>query len=66
MDLSARFFLGSCWMKLGRPLDAAAQFHSARETDPDYKQAYVAEAAALVTAGDMAGAAKVRQEMIRK
>jgi tetratricopeptide (TPR) repeat protein len=63
LDMGARFFLGSCWMKLGKPLQAAEQFHAAREVDPRYFQAYVAEAAALETAGDRAGAARVRKEM---
>ncbi len=62
LDVGARFFLGTCFLKLGRPADAAQQFHSARETDPDYKQAFVAEAAALDAAGDAAGAARVRRE----
>ncbi len=63
LDVGARFFLGSCFIKLGKPADAAAQFHSARDTDPDYKQAYVAEAGALDAAGDKAGAARVRSEI---
>jgi len=63
MDLGARFFLGSCWLKLGKPVQAAEQFHAAREVDPDYIQAYQAEAGALEVAGDKAGAARVRREM---
>lgn len=63
LDNSARFFLGTCWMKLGKPGQAAEQFHAARETDPDYIQAYAAEAAALEAAGDHTGAAHVRVEM---
>jgi tetratricopeptide (TPR) repeat protein len=59
-DVEARFFLGTCWMKLGKPGQAAEQFHAARETDPTYFQAYLAEAAARETAGDKAGAARVR------
>jgi len=61
LDFGGRFFLGSCLMKLGKPAQAAEQFHAAREADPDYVQAYQAEAQALEAAGDLAGAAKVRQ-----
>jgi len=63
LDLSARFFLGTCWMKLGKPGQAAEQFHAARETDPDFTQAYAAEAAALEAAGDKDGAARVRSQI---
>jgi len=56
----ARFFLGSCWLKLGKPAQAAEQFHAAREAEPDYFQAYEAEARALEAAGDNAQAAAVR------
>ena len=62
-EVGARFFLGTCWMKLGKPAQAAEQFHAAREVDPTYFQAYWAEAAALEAAGDKAGAARVRSEM---
>jgi Tfp pilus assembly protein PilF len=61
--MGARFFLGTCWLKLGKPAQAAEQFHAARETDPAYFQAYAAEASALEAAGDKAGAARVRKEM---
>ena len=50
-------------MKMGKPSQAAEQFHAAREVDPGYSQAYVAEAMALVAAGDSAGAACVRREL---
>ena len=63
LDMGARFFLGTCWMKLGKPAQAAEQFHAAREVDPSYSQAYLAEAKALEAAGDKAGAARVRSEM---
>ncbi len=63
LDVGARFFLGSCLIKLGKPADAAMQFHSARDTDPEYTQAYIAEAAALDAAGDKAGAMRVRGEI---
>ena len=66
MDWAARFFLGTCFMKLGKPLQAAEQFRAAALTDPDYTQAYAAEAAALDAAGDKAGAAKVRELMSRR
>jgi hypothetical protein len=66
MDLGARFFLGTCWVKLGKPAQAAGQFHAARDADPELTQAYVSEAAALDSAGDKAGAARVRGEMGRK
>jgi tetratricopeptide (TPR) repeat protein len=65
-DLGARFFLGTCWMKLGKPAQAADQFHAAREVDPSYFQAYQAEAQALEAAGDLAGAARVRELMNKK
>ncbi|MFZ0960012.1 MAG: tetratricopeptide repeat protein [Terriglobia bacterium] len=61
-DGEARFFFGTCWLKLGKPRQAVEQFHAAREMDPTYSQAYVAEAAALEAAGDKAGAARVRSE----
>ena len=60
-DLEARFFLGTCWMKLGKPALAAEQFRAARERDPTYYQAYEAEARALEAAGDPAGALRVRK-----
>ena len=60
LDLSARFFLGTCLMKLEKPAQAAEQFRAAREVDPGYGQAYEAEAQALAAAGDAAGAARVR------
>jgi tetratricopeptide (TPR) repeat protein len=63
MDLVSRFFLGTCWLKLGKPAQAAEQFRAAREADPDYLQAYEAEARALEALGDMAGAARVRRMM---
>ena len=65
-DVEGRFFLGTCWMKLGKPAQAAEQFHAAREADPDYVQSYQAEAQALEAAGDLAGAAKVRQMVDKK
>jgi tetratricopeptide (TPR) repeat protein len=64
-EVSTRFYLGTCWMKLGKPAQAAEQFHAAREVDPDYSQAYEAEARALEAAGDQAGAAAVRRLMAR-
>ena len=64
-DLGARFYLGTCLMKLGHYRQAARQFHAARKTDPQYWQAYQAEAQALEAAGRMARAARVRQQ-IRK
>lgn len=63
LDVEARFYLGTCRIKLGEPAQAAAQFHAAREVDPEYWQAFYAEAAALEAAGDKAGAARVRSEM---
>jgi tetratricopeptide (TPR) repeat protein len=66
LDFSGRFFLGSCLMKLGKPAQAAEQFHAARDADPDYIQSYQAEARALEAAGDLAGAAKVRQLIDKK
>jgi tetratricopeptide (TPR) repeat protein len=60
-DLGGRFYLGTCWMKLGKYREAAGQFRAAREIDPTYTQAYTAEAQALDAAGDAAGAAQVRK-----
>jgi Tfp pilus assembly protein PilF len=56
----SRFYLGTCYMKLGEPRKAAAQFHAAREVDATYFEAYEAEARALEAAGDAAEAARVR------
>ena len=56
----SRFYLGTCDMKLGKPREAAAQFHAAREIDSTYLEAYEAEARALDAAGDKAEAARVR------
>lgn len=63
LDLSARFFLGTCWLKLGKPAQAAEQFHAARVVDPEYSQAFMAEATALDALGDKEGAKHVRSEM---
>jgi len=65
-DGVGRFFLGTCWMKLGKPAQAVEQFRAAREMDPDYLQAYEAEARALEAAGDLMGAARVRKLMNAK
>ncbi len=59
-DLEAKFFLGTCLLKLGDPLGAAGQFRAAHEADSTYYQAFEAEAKALDAAGDKAGAARVR------
>ena len=56
----SRFYLGTCYLKLGKPREAAAQFRAAHESDSTYIQAYQAEARALDAAGDKAGAARVR------
>jgi len=48
-------------LKLGKPAQAAEQFRAAREVDPDYIQAYEAEARALEAGGDQVGAARVRR-----
>ena len=66
LDFGGRFFLGTCWMKLGKPVLAAEQFHAAREADPDFAQAYQAEAQAWEAAGDSASATKVRQLMNKR
>jgi tetratricopeptide (TPR) repeat protein len=63
LETSTRFYLGTCLRKIGQPREAAEQFHAAREVDPEYSQAYTAEAAALEAAGDKASAARVRSEM---
>ena len=62
-DVTARFYLGTCWMKLGRYRQAAAEFHAARKVVPDYWQAYQAEASALEAAGESAAAKQVRDEI---
>jgi Tfp pilus assembly protein PilF len=59
-DVEARFFLGTCALKLGEPRQAAAQFRAARQVDPTYREAFEAEARALEAAGDSAEAARVR------
>ena len=66
MDLTARFFLGTCWLKLAKPAQAAEQFRAARTADPDYLQAYEAEARALEAAGDRGGAARVRAALANR
>jgi Tfp pilus assembly protein PilF len=59
-DEETRFYLGTCYLKLGEPRQAAEQFHAARQIDATYIEAYQAEARALEAAGDAAGAARVR------
>jgi len=59
-EVESRFYLGTCYLKLGEPLPAAAQFRAARQADPTYIEAYQAEARALDAAGDPAGAKLVR------
>ncbi len=56
----SRFYLGTCYLKLGEPRQAAAQFRAARETDSTYLEAYAAEARAWEAAGEKAEAARVR------
>jgi tetratricopeptide (TPR) repeat protein len=65
LDVLARFYLGTCWMQMGKPAQAAGEFRAAREVDPDYFQAYEAEARALDAEGDRAGAAGVRRMLPR-
>ena len=55
-----RFYLGTCYLKLGQPSQAARQFHAAHEVDATYREAFLAEARALDAAGDKAEAARVR------
>ncbi len=59
-ELESRFYLGTCYLKLGEPRQAAAQFRAAREADSTYIEAYEAEARALDAAGDATEAARVR------
>ncbi len=59
-EVESRFYLGTCYLKLGQPLAAAAQFRAAHQVDSTYIEAYQAEARALEAAGDKAGAARVR------
>jgi len=62
-DVTARFYLGTCWTKLGKYRQAAAEFHAARKVVPDYWQAYQAEANALEAAGESSAAKQVREEI---
>lgn len=62
-DLIGRFFLGTCWMKLGKYREAAEEFGAAAAADPAYREAFEAEARALEAAGDPAGAARVRNSL---
>lgn len=59
-EVESRFYLGTCYLKLGEPLPAAAQFRAARQIDPAYIEAYQAEARALEAAGEAPEAARVR------
>ena len=61
MEMGSRFYLGTCLLKLDKPREAAGQFRAAREVDPEFREAYMAEAMALETAGDKSGAAEVRR-----
>jgi tetratricopeptide (TPR) repeat protein len=63
LDTNARFYLGTCLGKLDKPREAAQEFHAAREVDPTYFQAFLAEASALDKSGDAAGANRVRKEL---
>lgn len=65
-ELEVRFYLGTCYLKLGEPRQAAAQFRAAREIDSTYVEAYEAEARALDAAGDKAEAARVRAQITRR
>lgn len=65
-DLGARFYLGTCLMKLGKYRQAAEQFRAATDIDPEYWQAFEAEARALEAAGDAAGAAQARNRARRR
>ena len=65
-ELESRFFLGTCYMKLGEPHQAVAQFRAAREADATYVEAYEAEARALEAAGDRAEASRVRALVKRR
>ena len=62
-DVQARFYLGTCLMRMGEPARAAEQFHAARDVDPAYSQAWRAEVLALDSAGDKTAAARVRTEL---
>jgi tetratricopeptide (TPR) repeat protein len=61
----SRFYLGTCYMKLGEPRQAAGQFRAAREIDATYIEAFQAEARALDAAGDKVEAARVRALMAK-
>ncbi|MGH9375422.1 MAG: tetratricopeptide repeat protein [Terriglobia bacterium] len=60
-DVAAHFYLGSCWMKLGKYMEAAGEFRAALQVDPEYWQAYQAEASALDAAGETGEAAEIQQ-----
>ena len=60
-DVNGRFYLGTCWLKLGKYAEAAQQFRTAHEVDPDFFQAYQAEASALESSGLSDEAARVRR-----
>jgi hypothetical protein len=63
LDTNARFYLGTCLVKLDKPREAAQEFHAAREVDPTYFQAFLAEASALDKSGNASGAERVRSEL---
>ena len=56
-DLSARFYLGTCYLKLGRYREAAQQFHATTAIDPEFQAGFDAEASALRAAGEPNGVA---------
>ncbi|HUI41109.1 MAG TPA: tetratricopeptide repeat protein [Terriglobia bacterium] len=62
LDLGALFYLGTCYLKLGRYREAAAQFRAITVIDPSFREAYEQEARALAAAGDPGAAAAVREK----
>ena len=65
LEPGTRIYLASCWMKLGRYRDAAAEFRAAYVADRDLFDALKYEAQAHQAAGDTAAAARVRAEYER-
>lgn len=56
-DLGARFYLGNCYLNLGRGREAAQQFHATTVIDPTFQAGYDAETRALRAASESRGAA---------
>ncbi|HUY12571.1 MAG TPA: CDC27 family protein [Terriglobia bacterium] len=66
MDPSTRFYLGTCWLKMGLYQQAAEQLRAARIIDPTLRAAYLEEAEALEDAGDAKSAEQARKLLSRQ